>query len=449
MFPSTSRDFLLSVYLSCGSDFQRCIDRLTESLDAESAGKSIKLAATAKRDYFSSLPPDLLLAISESLDLTSLLALNLVSHHFGVHLISAFDGVRSLAIHSLKKFSQHLPSLSPSTAPPSSSPFCSDKTFLAAIRRFPGVQRVSFRNSPFSSFSRLREVFFGSQIESLDFTNCAHMNDEELQTVLGACEHIPLHSLNLSGCTVTDEGVEILSTHPVTPQLTRLTICKNPYVTKTGLRILLNCARNLQVLELNNTNVRVDDSFFPRPTEEYPIQLRSLSLSSCRRLAANFTLQSKFCALEEINLSSNIQLHSITLRLSRLRSLNFSNCKYLKESLIDCPELESLNASGCTHLVALDYQAPHSQLHELNLNLCRELRDQDLRTLLSRCANSIQVLQLRGCGEIIQETVETVGSLHLWSMKTVELSGCKRIAKEFIEEIERHRQRGFHQIQSQ
>jgi hypothetical protein len=157
--------------------------------------------------------------------------------------------------------------------------------------------------------------------------------------------------------------------------------------------------------------------------------LITLDVSRCPRVTGDAIIPGPLAfKLQTLKASGCAAIRSITLALdvnSRLRSVNVADCKFLTEFVVSsAPALEDLNISGCIALHTLNLRCP--RLTRIRASGCSALGSQGPINV-SGCQN-LREASFFGCRSLDSASIEGMlpRFIHL---ETLDLSGCISIGR--------------------
>jgi hypothetical protein len=172
------------------------------------------------------------------------------------------------------------------------------------------------------------------RLSSLSLADCSHVTDAAISCLFQKSSGpLPLTSLDLSQCFVSDRALVKIATSSAAQSLTFLSLRGNYKVTDEGLKTIGQHFTRLESLHLGGTTIGDSGLAFLVPLAQ---TLKHLSLAGC----AIYLTEMGLLALEPFLLLE-------TLDLFDCASLSRSGCG---EALSVIPSLTSLSLAGCTQL---------------------------------------------------------------------------------------------------
>ncbi|CAN1270441.1 Disease resistance protein L6 [Linum perenne] len=151
-------------------------------------------------------------------------------------------------------------------------------------------------------------------------------------------------------------------------------------------------------------------------------KLRKLNLSGCKSIK-ELPDMSGLVSLDFLNLEGCTELVEVTsfVKLEKLRKLNMSGCMSIKElsDISGLKNLHDLNLEGCTGLIKVIGFEKLEKLRKLNLSGCRSIKELPNMSGLT----SLDFLNLEGCTELIKVT----SFEKLEMLQKLNMSGCMSI----------------------
>eukprot|EP00455_Lapot_gusevi_P026758 TRINITY_DN2822_c0_g1_i3.p1 TRINITY_DN2822_c0_g1~~TRINITY_DN2822_c0_g1_i3.p1 ORF type:complete len:437 (-),score=97.02 TRINITY_DN2822_c0_g1_i3:60-1370(-) len=412
MFPTIDRIVLNNLFEDMGRNVQCVADfllsssvhdpnpvaELPASADVEAKYLELKLGDANEKQGLpvDKLPIDVLLVVSEFLTMFDLAHLGRVSRDCYNIVQSLFQKVTYL---NYPRQFQNWP----------------DYLVLSMVSAFRRIEKLNLSKCVNFHGYRYLAGHCAPTLSSLNLSGCTEVTDEEIEHIVSGFPD--LLELDLSGCGLTDLGLDHISGHLDQLKVLNLTDC--PHIRAKGVSHVMSRLVNLETLVLKGCPIRREGLEFADPNNS----LMHLNIQACNRIPV-LEIKSKFCYLESLN-ASHSNLTSVTLHIPTLQSLNLSSLRMLRNLQIRAPILFQLNLSGCNSLESMSGSCP--SLLNINMYNCRSLDWATFTQMMLQEPNRLTHLNV--CG-LPQLTDDDVFELFRASpcMVALNLEGCKAVS---------------------